>query len=135
MNYPRGNLIYLKQAYTFQSNQIKFENSKSSLHSKRFIVRFLKTLNKITAHLSYLANYCFYNYKPSPCILRQHCILQNLSKQKDIIIMKSDKGNGLVILDRKPYNNTIEEIISDTSKFEKLNKYPTLKCEASLQRF
>ena len=45
MNYPRKNLIYLKQVYTFQSNQIKFENPKSSLPLKRFIVRFLTTLN------------------------------------------------------------------------------------------
>ena len=43
--------------------------------------------------------------------------------------------NGVVILDRKLYNNAIEQIISDTSKFEKLNKDPTLKGEASLQRF
>ena len=44
-------------------------------------------------------------------------------------------GNLVVILDRKLYNNAIEQIISDTSKFEKLNKDPTLKGEASLQRF
>ena len=44
-NYPRKNLIYLKQAYTFQSNQTKFENPKSSLTWKRFIVRFSITLN------------------------------------------------------------------------------------------
>ena len=44
MNYPR-NLIYLKQVYTFQSNQIKFENPKSSLPLKRFIVRFVATSN------------------------------------------------------------------------------------------
>ena len=49
--------------------------------------------------------------------------------------MKPDKGNGVVILDRKLYNNTIEEIISDTSRFEKLNEEPMLKREASLQRF
>ena len=49
--------------------------------------------------------------------------------------MKSDKGNGVVILDRKLYNNAIEEIISDTSKFEKLSEDPILKREASLQRF
>ena len=36
--------------------------------------------------------------------------------------MKPDKGNGVVILDLKLYNSTIEEIISDTSKFEKLNE-------------
>ena len=45
MNYPRKNLIYLKHVYTFQSNQIKFENPKSLLHLKRFVVRFLTTLN------------------------------------------------------------------------------------------
>ena len=45
MNYPRKNLNYLKQVYTFQSNQIKFENPKSSLPLKRFIVHFLTTLN------------------------------------------------------------------------------------------
>ena len=54
---------------------------------------------------------------------------------KDIVITKPDKGNGVVILDRKLYNNAIEEIISDISKSEKLNEDPTLKSEASLQRF
>ena len=50
-------------------------------------------------------------------------------------LTKPDKGNGVVILDRKLYNNAIEEIISDSSKFEKLSEEPTLKREASLQRF
>ena len=53
----------------------------------------------------------------------------------DIVIMKPNKGNGVVILDRKLYDNTIQELISDTSKIEKLNEDPTLKREASLQRF
>ena len=94
-----------------------------------------KTKSQIKAHLWYLANSYFYNYKPSPRILRQHRVLRNLRKNKDIVITKPDKGNGVVILDRKLYNNAIEEIISDTSKFEKLNEDPTLKREASLQRF
>ena len=58
-----------------------------------------------------------------------------MRKNKDIVTTKSDKGNGDVILDRKLYDNAIKEIISDTSKFEKLNEDPTLKREASLQRF
>ena len=45
--------------------------------------------------------------------------------------MKPDKGNGVVVLDQKLYNNTIEEIFSDFSKFED----STLKREASLQCF
>ena len=53
---------------------------------------------------------------------------------KGIVITKPDKGNGIVILDQKLFNNAIQEIISDTSKFEKLNEDPTLKRETSLQR-
>ena len=84
-----------------------------------------ETKSQTKAHLSYLANSYFYNYKPSPRILR-HRVLRTLRKNKDIAITKRDKGNGVVILDRKLYNNAIEEIISDTSKFEKLSEDPTL---------
>ena len=94
-----------------------------------------ETKSQIKAHLSYLANSYFYNYKPSPRILRQHRVLRNLRKNKDIVITKPDKGNGVVILDRKLYHNAIQKIISDTSKFEKLNEDPTFKREGSLQSF
>ena len=94
-----------------------------------------KTKSQIKAHLWYLANSYFYNYKSSPRILRQHRVLRNLRKNKDNVITKPDKGNGVLILDGRLYNNAIEEILLDTSKFEKLNKEPTLKRETSLQRF
>ena len=94
-----------------------------------------ETKSQIKVYLSYLANSYFYNYKPSPRILRQHRVLQNFRKNKDIVITKPDKGKGVVILDRKLDNNAIEKIISDTSKFEKINKDPTLKREASPQCF
>ena len=45
---------------------------------------------------------------------------------------KPDKENEVVILDPKLYNNAIEEINSDTSKFKKLNEEPTLKRETPL---
>ena len=64
-------------------------------------------------------------------MLRQHGVLQILRKNKDIVIMKPDKGNGVVILDQKLYNSTIEEIISDTSIFQKLNEDPTRKRKVS----
>ena len=115
VNYPRKNLIYLKQVYIFQSNQIKFQNLKSLLPLKRFIIRFFNNLksketkSQIKAHLSYLVNSYFYNSKPSPCILHQLCILQNLRRNEDIVIMKPSKGNWVVILDQKLYNNAIQE--------------------------
>ena len=74
-------------------------------------------------------------YEQKTSLLKLHCVLRNFRKNKDIVITKPNKGNGVVILHRKLYNNAIEEIISDTSKFEKLNEDPTLKREASLQRF
>ena len=49
--------------------------------------------------------------------------------------MKPDKGNGVTILDQKLYNNAIEEIISDSSKFGRLYKHSNLKRKASLQHF
>ena len=54
-------------------------------------------------------------------ILCQRRVLQNLTKNKDIVITKPDKGNGVAILDQKIYDNAIQEIILDTFKFEKLN--------------
>ena len=50
----------------------------------------------------------FYNYKPSPRILRQHRVLRNLRKNKDIVTTKLDKANGVVILHQKFYNKSIE---------------------------
>ena len=67
--------------------------------------------------------------------MRQHRVLRNLRKNKDIVITKPDKGNEVVIVDWKLYDNAIKEIISDTSKFEKLTEYPTFRLEASLHRF
>ena len=51
-------------------------------------------------------------------MLSQHRVLRSLRKNKDIIRTKPDKGNGVVILDRKFYDNAIQEIIPDTSKLE-----------------
>ena len=49
------------------------------------------------------------------------------------MITKPDKGNGVVILYRKL--STIQELIWDTYKFDKLIEDPTLKRESWLQRF
>ena len=66
-----------------------------------------KTKTQIKADLWYLANSYFQNYKPSPHILCQHRVLQNLRKNKDIVIVKPDKGYGVAILDQKLQNNAI----------------------------
>ena len=47
--------------------------------------------------------------------------LKCLSKSKDIVIQKADKGNSVVILDKCSYISAIEEILNDNSKFSKLD--------------
>ena len=44
-----------------------------------------------------------------------------LSKNKDIVIQKADKGTTVVILDKCSYISGIEEILNDNSKFSKLD--------------
>ena len=57
---------------TFEKIHRSFLNNLKSKETKR----------QIKAHLSYLANSYFYNYKPSPRLLRQHHVLQNLRQNK-----------------------------------------------------
>ena len=47
------------------------------------------------------------NYKPSKSTLHYYCILNCLSNNKDIIIVKPDKGSGNVILNKTDYQNMI----------------------------
>ena len=57
--------------------------------------------------------------------------LDNLKKDKNIVIVKPDKGNGVVILDRGDYNRKMEDILRDTTKFERLHVDPV---KLTLQR-
>ena len=47
--------------------------------------------------------------------------LQNLSKNKDLIIQKSDKGNSVVIVQRQDYLEKMNDILSDQKKFSKIS--------------
>ena len=46
--------------------------------------------------------------------------LQNLSKNKDLIIQKSDKGNSVVIVQKQDYLEKMNDILSDQKKFSKV---------------
>ena len=103
----------LKADLYFSIQQDKIQKSEIFTTFERIHRSFLNNLkseqskSQIKAHLSYLANSSLYNYKP-PSILHQHRILRSLRKNKDILITKPDKGNGVAILDRKLYSNASE---------------------------
>ena len=86
------------QPYKIQKSEIFTTFEK--IH-RSFISNFKseETKNQIKVHLSYLGNSYFYNYKPSPHILCQNCVLRNLRRNKDIVITKPDKETVVVILD------------------------------------
>ena len=64
---------------------------------------------------------------------RYQKIIDNISRNKDIILIKQDKGRGVVILDKKHY---IEKCINilDSKEFRKLQKDPTKILENKMQR-
>ena len=52
-----------------------------------------------------------------------------------ILITGSEKGNGVIIVNRAIYMSSLYEIINDTSEFLKLPSDPTIGRERKLPRF
>ena len=49
-------------------------------------------------------------------------VLWQLAGNKDIMVSKPDKGNGVVILDSSKYSIKVKEILSDCTKFVEIKK-------------
>ena len=52
---------------------------------------------------------------------------------KDVILLKPDKGNGIVLVNCLDYKNSVKQIFSDRTKFRKINEDPTFRRLSSLQ--
>ena len=81
-------------------------------------LHFVKTRTKDAALSSY-RNYN--NNAPQHLSKEQFHALQNLRKNKIIVIQKSDKGNSVVIVDKADCLDKMENLPNDTRKFEKFN--------------
>ena len=86
----------------------------------------------LRAELPQLANSYYSKYKPSTQMLKKHGILKKLREHKDIVVTHPDKGNGVVIMNRKDYDKAMYDILENNSKFAKLKKDPTLLKEGQL---
>ena len=75
---------------------------------------------KIKATLSQLAHTYIASHRPSQNDRKEWKILKSLSRNKIIVILKPDKGNGVAVLDRETYDKSILSFITDSSKFNKL---------------
>ena len=70
-----------------------------------------------------LASYYGYDSRQFPLNISKAELsaLKKLSKNRDIVILRPDKGNGVVILNKVDYINKVETLLSDASKFKKLD--------------
>ena len=94
-----------------------------------------KQSGEVETKISNLAQSYANSYKPTLHALKKHRNFKRLANNKDIVILRPDKGSGTVILNRDDYIKKLSDIISDTSKFKKLSPDPTLLREGQLQRF
>ena len=62
---------------------------------------------EVTAKLPYLANSYVNSYKPTKNVLRKYRVLNKLRNNKDILLTRSDKGNGFAIVDGWLYMSRI----------------------------
>ena len=73
------------------------------------------------------------NYIAVPIKRKYDEVISKLSKIKKIVIMKQDKGRGVVLMDRTKY---VEKCMShlNTLNFKKLSSDPTQRIEAKVQK-
>ena len=94
-----------------------------------------KQSGEVKTKISNLAHSYVNSYNPTLHALKKHRILKRLANNKDIVILRPDKGSGTVILNRDDYIKKLFDIISDTLKFKELSADPTLLREGQLQGF
>ena len=87
-----------------------------------------KQAGKLASDLSHLAHCYVSSYCSTAADLKKLRILKELSKNKNvnIVILKPDKGNGVVVLDRTDYDQGFLGVINDASKFRPIKDDPTL---------
>ena len=83
----------------------------------------MKTKTKETA----LSSFRQYNKSPQQNLPKEElAALASLSKNKDIVIQKSDKGNSVVIVDKETYIKRMENLLSDERNLKELLRKMTL---------
>ena len=128
---PRSKLDYCDFLVPFEllRRQLRCETFSNSTTEE-----FFKTKLKDIALSGYR------NFSPPNFLLTSddYKTLKGLKDDKNIIIIKPDKGNGVVILNRCDYNQKMNAILSDTTKFKTLTSDPlkaTLSRETKLRNF
>ena len=66
--------------------------------------------------------------------IKNNKILHQLKKDKSIVITKADKGQAVVVMNRKEYTEKMMKILDDPKKFKLIDEDPTIKQEEKVVR-
>ena len=118
------------------SHGLKFALSPSKINYSRWFLAFEKQflklkdckifdtsndgLNYIKSSLKSIAFKNYYSFRPHVNSLQKKFLatLKKLKSDPNIVVLKSDKGNAIVILNKQDYHSKMNNILSDTSKFK-----------------
>ena len=105
--------------WTQNTNKVKYFIN-FWIHPSNFItsLKYENQSGELKALLSNLANVYWLTYKPTKNALKKHGILKRLCSNKDMVITRSDKGSGIIILGETFYEEKILKLISDVNKFK-----------------
>ena len=73
-------------------------------------------------HLAFTSFYRDCNSFSHNITKEEYEALKTLSRDKSIVIMKPDKGNGVVLLNKCDYKNKVYEVLNDHTKFERIHE-------------
>ena len=59
--------------------------------------------------------------------------MKELSSNIDIVILKADKGNSTVVMDRSSYDSKMIEMLSDEKTYKELKAHPAKKSETKMK--
>ena len=93
-----------------------------------------RSYNRLKNKLIHMAQCYLSFYRPTSADLKNYRILKNIRNNTNIIVLRPDEGNGVVILDKIIYTNSCLNIINDQNRFKLLSDDPALSREAKLQR-
>ena len=108
-----------------------------SLVSKTFVgnsedkLYFNKKLSDIA--FTSLYNFNYFRHSMSNLSNEEYKALKALSRNKDIIVTRPDKGSGVVILDRSDYIKKVELILEDKSKFDLAKNQDIFKISRTIE--
>ena len=99
---------------------LAFENLFLKLKDCNFFAESNDDFNFFKTSLKTIAYKTYYSFRPHFNSLQQNLlkILKALKADANIVILKADKGNAIVILDRENYQQKMYNILHDSSKFK-----------------